>query len=140
MGRGFITPRSNGYMLLGATYEEEAGCPSEYIRANRDRISLAQFKVLIDSNERILPSLAKCEVSRVWRGWRPTPSDNIPVLGVLIKRPRIVIATGFIGLGITMAPATAKYVADYCLEGEEKFPHAFSPNRFDKPESGGVRG
>lgn len=130
MGRGFITPRCNGYMLLGATYEEEAGCPPEFIRGNRDRISLAQFKVLIDSNEKILPALSTCDVSHVWRGWRPTPSDNMPVLGVLAGQPRVVIATGFIGLGITMAPATAKYVTDYCLEGEEKFPQAFSPNRF----------
>ncbi len=130
MGNGFITPRRNGYMLLGATYKEEGGCPPEYVRLNRDRISLVQFKSLIEGNEKILPSISSCDIGHVWRGWRPTPKDNIPILGPLPNQPRIVIATGYIGLGITMAPATAKSIADYCLNGVDGFPQSFRPSRF----------
>jgi glycine/D-amino acid oxidase-like deaminating enzyme len=130
MGNGFITPRRNGYMLLGATYEEEDGPPSEYARLNRDRISVAQFEWLLKHNQSILPALFTCDVLKSWRGWRPTPADKTPILGIVPNRPRIVVATGYIGLGITMAPATAQTIADYCLEGKNSFPLSFSPARF----------
>jgi glycine oxidase len=129
-GNGFITPRLTGYMLLGATYDLEDGIPSERARQHRDRIGLEQFKSLIENNEKILPGIANCEVEKVWRNWRPTPPDNIPVLGPLAEQSQLVVATGYIGLGITMAPATAVAIADYCLEGKDNFPKTFSPTRF----------
>lgn len=129
MGNGFITPRNNGYMLLGATYETDIDVPSQKNLMHRDRISLNMFKSLIECNERIIPALADCEVCRVWRGWRPTPPDKMPLLGTLKDFPDIVIANGFIGLGITMAPGVARVIGNYLIDEKDEFPKTFDPNR-----------
>jgi glycine oxidase len=125
MGDGFVTPRSNGFMLLGATYEEDA---SFLIKQRKDRINIEQLKKIIRANEAILPRLKECEIGRVWRGWRPTPEDKNPILGLMY--PNIVIATGFMGLGITVAPAVATTVEDFCVFNKNRFPKSFSPERF----------
>ncbi|MBK8810458.1 MAG: FAD-binding oxidoreductase [Acidobacteria bacterium] len=129
MGSGFITPRTNGYMLLGATYEEEHGLPSDHMLRSRDRICVSQFNSIIESNERIIPILKECEVSNVWRGWRPSPPDRMPLLGIAENSPNIIVANGFIGLGITMAPAVARTIADYLVRGKNRFLISFNPNR-----------
>ena len=132
MNAGFITPRKNGFMLLGATYEEEDGLPFEHCRSHRNRISLSNFQSLIKFNTRIIPSLKDCEISHVWRGWRPTPLDKMPVLGTVAGYPNIIMANGFIGLGITMAPAVAKSIGDYLIDNKkDSFPRMFDPNRFN---------
>jgi glycine oxidase len=126
---GFITPRANSEMLLGATYHEEE-LPSENSRRHRDRIALQQFEKIIASNLTILPALAKCEVSKVWRNWRPAPPDNYPILGVFPDERRIVLANGFIGLGLTLAPAVAKAVSEhFSASNAEAFPNCFAPDR-----------
>jgi glycine/D-amino acid oxidase-like deaminating enzyme len=132
---GFITPSQDGRMFLGATYEVEYGPPLEMDPKYRDRIKIVQLLQLIQANEAILPRINECEISHVWRGWRPTPPDHIPILGPLVDDSRIVLATGFIGLGITMAPATAVAVGDYFQHGDPKsFPSTFAPSRFASSE------
>jgi glycine oxidase len=126
---GFITPRTNSEMLLGATYHEEE-LPSENARQHRDRIALEQFQKIIACNLTILPALAKCEVGKVWRNWRPAPPDNFPILGNIPENSRIVLANGFIGLGLTLAPAVAKAVTKhFSASNEEAFPCCFAPDR-----------
>jgi glycine oxidase len=126
---GFITPRAHSEMLLGATYHVEA-LPSENSRKHRDRIALEQFQNLIASNLTILPALAKCEVGKVWRNWRPAPADDYPILGALPDNKRIIIANGFIGLGLTLAPAVADTVADYFSTANAMaFPRCFATDR-----------
>jgi glycine oxidase len=126
---GFITPRTHSEMLLGATYHEE-DLPEENARNHRDRIALEQFQKIIASNLAILPALAKCEVGNVWRNWRSAPPDNYPILGTIPNDSRVVLANGFIGLGLTLAPAVAKTVAEYFSASRvEVFPSCFAPNR-----------
>jgi glycine oxidase len=126
---GFITPRTHSEMLLGATYHEEE-LPSENARRHCDRIALEQLQKLIASNITILPALSKCEVGKVWRNWRPTAPDNYPILGIVPDNERIVLANGFIGLGLTLAPAVARVVAEhFCDASASPFPQCFAPNR-----------
>ncbi len=126
---GFITPRAHSEMLLGATYHEEY-LPPENSRLHRDRIALEQFEKLIAANLAILPSLAKCEIGKVWRNWRPAAPDNYPILGAFPDEKRIVIANGFIGLGLTLAPAVAEAVARYFVDAMMgAFPNCFAPCR-----------
>lgn len=126
---GFITPRTNSEMLLGATYHEE-DLPSENSRQYRDRIALGQFQKIVASNLTILPALAQCEVGIVWRNWRPAPPDNYPILGTVPKNKRIVLANGFIGLGLTLAPAVAKAVTEhFSASNGEAFPRCFATDR-----------
>lgn len=130
-GQGFITPRHDGQLLLGATYEEEDSTLAR--QRPTDRIEVSRILELLEVNEAIVPALRDCEVSRVWRGWRAHSEDGMPILGTLPESDRVVAASAFIGLGVTMAPAVAEAVVDYCLEGQRGFPPSFDPARFHHP-------
>jgi glycine oxidase len=128
--KGFITPRDHSEMLLGTTYEPE-DLPSDNARAHRDRIALADFKRIISANCAILPGIDSLEVGAVWRNWRPTAPDEKPVLGALQSDERILLANGFIGLGITLSPAVAVAVANQLTRSADPaIPATFSPNRY----------
>jgi glycine/D-amino acid oxidase-like deaminating enzyme len=127
-GRGFITPRSDGRLLLGATYEQEPEVPHRALAA-REQISVAQLLSVIDANLRIVPKINECDLTRTWRGWRPTSTDKIPIIGPHFHET-IVYATGCIGLGITMAPAVAEGVVEGLVSGIwSQIPSSFSPLR-----------
>ena len=129
MNNGFITPRRDGRLLLGATYLEDN--PAAVGSMRTDTIAVMQVISLLEANRRILPALETCEVDKMWRNWRSTPPDKMPILGAAHPTSTIVIATGFIGLGITMAPAVAAAVSHYFNSGDaNQFPVSFSPNRF----------
>ena len=70
-------------------------------------------------------------VHETWYGWRPLTWDSLPIIGRLPRRHNAVLATGHHMLGMTMAPATGRLVAE--LIGEQR-PHIdptpFSPTRF----------
>jgi glycine/D-amino acid oxidase-like deaminating enzyme len=126
----FITPRPDGRMLLGSTYTNEQGVPSDHDREYRNRATVSQVIKIIDWNANIVSRIHQCELGEVWRGWRPSTPDEFPILGPLPMSDRCVVATGFKGLGVTMAPATALTIAEYCLGVKsEGFPPEFDPTR-----------
>jgi len=126
----FITPRTDGRLLLGATYDVEDLEPAELDQMKRDTIAAGQALELLDANTRVVPRIRGCDIVRMWRGWRPKPIDAMPIIGP-VGGGQIVIATGFIGLGITMAPAAAQAVASLILHGDgSQVPSEFLPNRF----------
>ena len=130
MHSGFITPRDSGYMLLGATYIQEEGPPASFLLDHCDQIEVGQVMNLLSSNSKILPALKDCELVRTWRGWRPTLPDELPILGPSRPASRIIIANGFIGLGLTMAPAVGDAIAKYIsFDDTTGFPSSFSPLR-----------
>jgi len=57
-----------------------------------------------------VPSIGDCEITGVWKGWRPTTRDGLPILDRI--SPNVVVALGFSGLGYTLAPAVARIVTD----------------------------
>lgn len=71
------------------------------------------------------------EVRETWFGWRPIAWDSLPIIGRVPGLDNAVLATGHHMLGMTMAPATGRLVAE--ILGEE-VPHIdptpFSPARF----------
>ena len=131
---GFITPRADGNMLLGSTYVAEEGPPPAHCLAHRDRISVEQAYALIANNVKIVPALAQCDLVRTWRGWRPCLPDSYPVLGPDPTAPNVIHANGFIGLGVTMAPAVGEAIADYIESGSlDHFPESFRlPRSFNE--------
>jgi D-amino-acid dehydrogenase len=48
----------------------------------------------------------------VWRGLRPLSADGLPMIGRLPAHPRVAVATGHGHVGVSMAPATGKLVAE----------------------------
>jgi len=66
-----------------------------------------------------------------WYGWRPMTWDSLPIIGVQDGIDNLTCATGHNMLGMSLAPATGKLVAEL-VQG--KAPHIdplpYSPNRF----------
>lgn len=59
-------------------------------------------------------------VTEEWYGWRPMTPDSLPIIGPTPAFSNVILAAGHNMLGLSMAPATGKLVAEL-LNGEK--PH-----------------
>ena len=86
---------------------------------------------LVESARHYLVEPAGEQERETWFGWRPVSWDSLPIIGRVPGLDNAVLATGHHMLGMTMAPATGRLVAEI-LSG--KTPHIdpapFSPGRF----------
>lgn len=114
---GYLVPRSDGRLVLGATVEERG--------FDTAMTALAVHDLLRDAAE-LVPGVLELEVEELVAGLRPGTPDNAPLIGRLDER--VVVATGHHRNGILLAPITARLVAAE-LAGEPE-QHAFSPHRF----------
>ena len=117
-----LQPRPNGQLLLGSSrqFGDEAPDLRPPLLARMIRRALAY-----------VPGLAEVPVIRAWTGFRPTTPDHRPLVGPLPGRPRLILACGHEGLGITTAPATADLVAAHLLGTAMPLdPAPFLPSRF----------
>jgi D-amino-acid dehydrogenase len=97
-----VTPFQTGYRL-GSTMEF-AGY-DESIRPER-------LQLLKDGAEPYLRE-PYCEpVEEKWFGWRPMTYDSLPIIDRTPKYENVFIAAGHNMLGLSMAPATGKLVAE----------------------------
>lgn len=71
------------------------------------------------------------DIEERWYGWRPMTWDSLPIIGQVPGLENAFLATGHNMLGLTLAPATARLIAELL---ENRPPHldaaAFSPRRF----------
>ncbi len=105
-----VTPFASGYRL-GSTMEF-AGYDSS--------INPARLQLLKDG---AAPYLREpyCEpIEEAWYGWRPMTYDGLPIIDRASSMNNVIIAAGHNMLGLSMATATGKLVAE--LLGDEK-PH-----------------
>ena len=97
-----ITPFHTGYRI-GSTMEF-AGYDDTL---NRRRLDLLRDAALIYLHE------PTCEpVQEEWFGWRPMTPDSLPIIDWSPALPNVLVAAGHNMLGIWMAPATGKLVAE----------------------------
>lgn len=105
-----VTPWQSGYRL-GSTMEF-AGYDSTL---NRSRLELLKAGAAVYLQEPF------CEpVEEEWFGWRPMTYDGKPIIDRTLSMSNVIIAAGHNMLGLSMAPATGKLVAEL-LNGER--PH-----------------
>ncbi|MCM3569304.1 FAD-binding oxidoreductase [Neobacillus mesonae] len=72
-----------------------------------------------------------------WTGMRPMTPDGLPVLGKIPHWDNAFVATGHGMVGVAMAPATGKMMADLICSGETEFDmEPFHPSRFQKELKG----
>jgi glycine oxidase len=114
---GYVVPRADGRLIVGATLEERG--------FDTAMTAGAVHELLRDASE-LVPGILECEVEELLAGLRPCTPDNAPLIGRLDDR--VVVATGHHRNGILLAPVTARLVAAE-LAGEAA-DHAFSPHRF----------
>ncbi len=93
---------------------------------NRDRLRL-----LTEGASLYLRNPPTGEPTEEWWGWRPMTPDGLPLLGLAPAADNLWVAAGHNMLGLSMAPATGKLVAEL-VAGEKPHvdPAAYSPGRF----------
>jgi glycine/D-amino acid oxidase-like deaminating enzyme len=75
-----------------------------------------------------LPGLSRLRALRTWTGFRPATPDSLPLVGEW--EPRLWVAAGHEGLGVTTAPGTARLLADLVLGRTPSVdPAPFDPRR-----------
>jgi D-amino-acid dehydrogenase len=97
-----VTPMKSGYRL-GSTMEF-AGYDTTL---NRRRLDL------LKEGARHYLHEPYCEpVEEEWYGWRPMTPDSVPIIDRSPEFPNVLIAAGHNMLGLSMAPATGKLIAE----------------------------
>jgi D-amino-acid dehydrogenase len=96
-----------------------------------DRFDPQRIKTIVTAARPYFRGIDWNTRSDEWVGPRPMTPDGLPMIGPVAGQSRIFLATGHNMLGVTLAPATGRVVADLMLKGEVRFDLApFSPNRF----------
>lgn len=118
--RIYIVPRRNGRIVLGATNEDVGFTP------HNTPAGVAQ---LMNEAIRLYPPLANFPLQECWWGYRPTTTDETPILGTG-QCDNLTLATGHHRNGILWAPITAKLVVDSIQGKSEPLLEAFHWERF----------
>jgi D-amino-acid dehydrogenase len=97
-----VTPFQSGYRL-GSTME---------FAGYDDSIRPERLQLLKDGAKPYLKE-PYCEpVEEKWFGWRPMTYDSLPIIDRSPRYANVIIAAGHNMLGLSMAPATGKLVAE----------------------------
>ena len=108
-----LQPRPNGQMLLGSSRQH-----GEASRTIERALVAAMVRRSLD----FVPGLAELAAIRIWTGLRAATPDPLPYLGPLPGQPRVLLATGHEGLGITTSLVSAELIADHLLERPSAIP------------------
>jgi glycine/D-amino acid oxidase-like deaminating enzyme len=114
-------PRRSGQVLLGSS--RQFGSEGREIEAPMLARMLARCV-------EYMPDLAELTTIRTWTGFRAATPDKLPLIGPSPADPRLYLATGHEGLGITTSLATGRLVADLITGREPAIPAApYLPGR-----------
>ncbi len=108
----FVTPKSEGRVLVGTTYNIDEPCDGVTVFRARASAVSSILHGLFD----LIPAAHDWPISRVWTGWRPFSPDSVPVVG-RFRSERIYLGMGLGGLGFTLAPYIATQLAALMLGG-----------------------
>ena len=128
--RGYLVPRLDGRLIIGATVEERGFDAS---------LTAGGLFALIEGAWRAVPAIEELPIAESWVGFRPGSRDDAPMLGPS-GIDRLVIATGHHRNGILLTPVTAAVVSTYILTGRlPEIARPMSPERFAVAETPGRR-
>lgn len=118
---GYMAPREDGRIVAGSTLEPGA--------LDKHPTAAGLCKILSAATE-MAPALADAPILETWAGIRPDSPDHLPMIGATDING-LFIATGHYRNGMLLAPVTAKYLAEWIVEGRvSKYLEPFSPMRF----------
>ena len=127
---GYMAPREDGRVVAGSTLEP--GALDQHPTA-------AGLRKIFSAATNMAPALADAPVFETWAGIRPDSPDHLPILGATDIHG-LFIATGHYRNGMLLAPATAKYLAEWIVEGRiSRYLEPFSPMRFAAASRSGAR-
>jgi D-amino-acid dehydrogenase len=95
------------------------------------RIDRRRTDAIVAAARRVFPAQATDDgIARTWHGLRPCTPDGLPAIGVVDRFANLVVCSGHAMLGVTLAPISAKIVADLldgrCVPAAD----ALDPGRF----------
>ena len=118
---GYMAPRVDGRVVAGSTLEP--GALDKHPTA-------AGLRKILSAVTDIAPALADAPILEAWAGIRPDSPDHLPIIGAT-DVDGLFVATGHYRNGMLLAPATAKYLAEWIVEGRiSKYLEPFTPMRF----------
>lgn len=121
-GIGYVTPKVDGTVVVGAT-QEEAGFDT--------RSTAEGVGAMLTLGPRLVPALGQAEVAEVKVGLRPGTPDGLPILGPAPGWDGLTIATGHFRSGVVLSPITGKLIAESILTGApDPLLAPFTPARF----------
>lgn len=99
-------PRRTGQILIGSSRQFGAESPA---------IDSPILTRMLERARTYMPALADLAAIRCWTGFRAATPDKLPLIGPCPGRPRLLLATGHEGLGITTSLATGELIAAHLL-------------------------
>jgi glycine oxidase len=111
----YMVPRQDGRLILGATMEEKGFDP---------HLTAGGMLELLRAAWEALPGIDELPLSEQWVGFRPTSTDDAPILGPGPVEG-LIFATGHHRNGIQLAPITAAGISDFIVAGT--WPAALAP-------------
>lgn len=114
-------PRLTGQILIGSSRQYDAV---------DSRVDPAILSRMLRKAIEFLPGLAEIPVVRTWTGFRAATDDKLPIIGPVPGRPRLLMAAGHEGLGITTSLVTGQLVRAH-VTGQQPIidPQPYSPGR-----------
>jgi glycine oxidase len=124
--KGYLVPRIDGRLILGATTEE---------KGFETNLTAGGVMALIEAAWRAVPGIEELPIDEMWTGFRPGSRDDAPILGPVSNISGLVLATGHHRNGILLAPITAHTITDFILKGtiDERI-QRFGLDRFQRRE------
>ncbi|MEM7068455.1 MAG: FAD-dependent oxidoreductase [Pseudomonadota bacterium] len=111
----YIVPRGDGVFMLGATQIESG---------ERGRATVRSVVELLNAAYALHPAFGEAEVLEIGVDARPAFPDNLPRISKIRDQ---LFVNGLFRHGFLLAPAMARMVADYVMNGEEpEVWHAYS--------------
>jgi D-hydroxyproline dehydrogenase subunit beta len=101
-----LQPRATGQILIGSSrqYADESTAVDHGI-----------VRRMIERACEYMPGVATLSALRIWTGFRAATPDKLPLIGPSPGNPKVLLATGHEGLGITTSMATARLITDMLL-------------------------
>jgi glycine/D-amino acid oxidase-like deaminating enzyme len=118
-----VQPRKTGQVLIGSSRQYDAeGLEVDHEILGRMIARAAEY----------MPGITNLQAIRVWTGHRPSTPDKLPLIGPSVNNPRVWLATGHEGLGITTALGTGRIMVDMLMGKETAIDERpFLPGRFE---------
>jgi glycine oxidase len=99
----YMIPRGDGYLLAGSTLED-VGFDASTTEVVRDELA--------QKAQQMMPALKGLPIIKHWSGLRPGTPENLPTISAHPHIKNLYLNTGHFRYGLTMAPASARLVAD----------------------------
>ncbi len=96
-------PRRTGQVLLGSS--RQFGSEDRAIEPH-------MLRRMLQRAQEYMPEIGQLSAIRTWTGFRAATPDKLPLIGPCPSDPRLFLATGHEGLGITTSLATGRLIAD----------------------------